>query len=110
MNTQSFMKTKQHMPAALATLASLVLVCFVAAATLGRPTAALAAGANDPTDGNITRLTAGLLEQSQFSHHRLDDALASKFLDRFLDSLDPAHMLFLQSDAREFDLFRARLP
>jgi carboxyl-terminal processing protease len=110
MNTQSFMKAKQLVPAALATLTSLVLACFLTAATLGRTTASLSAGANDPTDGNITRVTAGLLEQSQFSHHRLDDALASKFLDRYLDSLDPAHMMFLQSDAQEFDLFRARLP
>ena len=92
------MKSKLLVPAAIATLASLVLACCVAAA------------ANDPTDGNITRLTAGLLEQSQFSHHRLDDELASKFLDRYLDSLDPAHMLFLQSDAQEFALFRSRLP
>jgi carboxyl-terminal processing protease len=104
------MKAKQLVLPALATLASLVLVCCVTAATLGSPTASLAAAAIDPTDGNITRLTAGLLEQSQFSHHRLDDELASKFLDRYLDSLDPAHMLFLQSDAREFDLFRSRLP
>jgi carboxyl-terminal processing protease len=110
MNSQSFMKSKQAVPAAIATLASLVLACFVTAATLGSPTASLASGTNDPTDGNITRVTAGLLEQSQFSHHRLDDELASKFLDRYLDSLDAAHLLFLQPDAQEFDVFRSRLP
>ncbi len=82
----------------MATLASFLLACFVAV------------GANDPTDGNITRLTAGLLEQSQFSHHQLDDELAARFLNRYLDSLDPTHVLFLQSDAQEFDLFRSRLP
>src|ERR1039458_7286773 len=61
-------------------------------------------------NGNITRITAGLLEHSQFSHHRLDEELAARFLDRYLDSLDPAHLLFLQSDAQEFDTFRSRLP
>jgi hypothetical protein len=51
MNMQSFMKAKQLVPPVLATLASLVLACFVTAATLGSPTASLAAAANDPTDG-----------------------------------------------------------
>lgn len=104
------MKSKQVAPPTSATLASFVLACLVMAATLGNPTASLAADANDPTDGNITRVTAGLLEQSQFSHHQLDDDLASRFLDRYLDSLDPGHLLFLQPDAQEFDLFRSRLP
>jgi carboxyl-terminal processing protease len=110
MNMQSFMKSKQHLPAAMATLVSFVLASVLVGATLGSRTALPLAGAKDPTDGNITRITAGLLEQSQFSHHRLDDELAAKFLDRYLDSLDPAHLLFLQSDAQEFDLLRARLP
>ena len=91
-------------------LASLVLASFVVAAALGNPTTSLAAEGNDPTDRNITRLTVGLLEHSQFSHHQLDDELASRFLDRYLDSLDPARLLFLQSDAQEFDVLRSRLP
>jgi carboxyl-terminal processing protease len=106
---QSFMEYKPLVLPAIATLASLVLACCITAATLGRPTALLAADANDPTDGNITRLTAGLLEHSQFSHHRLDDELAARFLDRYLDSFDPEHLLFLQSDAQEFDAFRSSL-
>jgi carboxyl-terminal processing protease len=105
MNIQSFMKSKQFLPGVSATMASVVLACFVTVAAWASP-----AGANDPTDGNITRLTAGLLEQSQFSHHRLDNELAAKFLDRYLDSLDPGHLVFLQSDVQEFDLFRSHLP
>ncbi len=107
---QSFMKSKLLAPAAIATLASLVLACFVTAASLEHPTALLAAHTNDPTDGNIARLTADLLEHSQFSHHRLDSELASKFLDRYLDSFDPEHLLFLQADAQDFDVFRSSLP
>jgi hypothetical protein len=67
---------------------------------LGSRQALRAAEGKDPTDGNITRVTASLLEHSQFSHHRLDEELAAKFLDRYLDALDPAHMPFLQSDAQ----------
>ena len=103
------MKSKLLVRPAIAALASLVLAGFVTAAALGSRTVSFAAEANDPTDRNITRLTASLLEYSQFSHHRLDDELAAKFLDRYLEALDPAHLLFLQSDAQEFDAFRSRL-
>jgi carboxyl-terminal processing protease len=110
MNMKSLMRSKLLLPAAFATMASLVFTCFVTRAGFGHPMAFPAADPQDPTDGNITRVTASLLEHSQFSHHRLDDELATRFLDRYLDSLDPAHMLFLQSDAQEFDHFRSRLP
>jgi carboxyl-terminal processing protease len=97
------MKSKRLVPPAIAALASLVLACLVTAHSL-------AANVNDPTDRNITRVTAGLLEQSQFSHQRLDDELATKFLARYLDSLDPTHEVFLQSDVQGFDAFRPDLP
>ena len=103
------MKLKLLLRPAIAALVSLVLAGFVTAATLRSGTVSLAADGNDPTDRNITRITADLLEHSQFSHHRLDDELAAKFLDRYLDSLDPAHLLFLQSDVQEFDDFRSHL-
>lgn len=61
------------------------------------------------TDANITRVTAHLLEDSQFSHHPLDNELAAKFLDRYLDALDPSRVLFLQSDIESFAPFRATL-
>ena len=53
-------------------------------------------------EGKVTQLTTQLLEQTQFSHERLDDALASKFLDRYFDSLDGTRELFFQSDVAEF--------
>ncbi|MEO6568906.1 MAG: PDZ domain-containing protein, partial [Opitutaceae bacterium] len=58
------------------------------------------------TEANITRVTTAFLEHSQFAHHPFDNELAGKFLDRYLDALDPAHILFLQSDADEFDAYR----
>ena len=104
------MNSKPLLPRAIAVMAALAVAGCVIAATLGKPTALAGAGGNDPTDANITRLTASLLEHSQFSHHRLDDELAGRFLGRYLDSLDPAHLLFLQSDAQEFNSYRAHLP
>ena len=58
---------------------------------------------NAPTpEGRIAQLTTQLLEEAQYSHQRLDDALAAKFLDRYLDSLDGTHEILFQSDTAEF--------
>jgi carboxyl-terminal processing protease len=94
------------------------LKLFVPLAMLGLAITLMAAGlANRPitfgderaTEANITRVTAGLLAQSQFSHHPLDKELAGKFLDGYLDSLDGDHTLFLQSDLKDFDQLRTTL-
>ena len=61
------------------------------------------------TEANITRLTTGLLEHSQFAHHPLDNQLAGMFLDRYLDSLDGTRSLFTQSDVNDFAAYRATL-
>lgn len=61
------------------------------------------------TDAATTALTSKILESSQFAHQQLDDKLAGKFLDRYLDTLDGAHLLFLQSDLDEFAKFRPSL-
>ncbi len=61
------------------------------------------------TNAEITRLTSKILEKSQFAHHPLDDELAGKFLDRYLDALDGQHMVFLQSDVEGFSRFRSTL-
>jgi carboxyl-terminal processing protease len=61
------------------------------------------------TNAEITRLTSTILEKSQFAHHPLDDELAGKFLDRYFNTLDGQHMLFLQSDVDEFARFKPTL-
>src|SRR5262249_20297524 len=67
-------------------------------ATAGRPGERLDKAA---TDAEITRLTSEKLEKSQFAHHPLDDEPAGNFLDRYLDTLDSNHIMFLQSDVDE---------
>src|SRR6516225_11317084 len=61
------------------------------------------------TNAEITRLTSEILEKSQFAHHPLDNELAGKFLDRYLDTLDGQHMVFLQNDVDEFARFKPTL-
>src|SRR6478752_7745031 len=64
---------------------------------------------NRSASANIVRLTAEILERSQFAHHRLDAELAAKFLDRYLDALDGSHTLFFQTDEDEFSSLRHSL-
>jgi carboxyl-terminal processing protease len=63
----------------------------------------------DPTDANVARIVAELLETYQYSQHPFDQEIASRFLDRYLDSLDYSHMYFLKSDMAEFDAYRTNL-
>src|SRR5215471_20275687 len=81
------------------------LVIAVAGIATTRPTAPLS-GEMESASANIVRLTAEVLERSQFAHHRLDDELAAKFLNRYLDALDGSRTLFFQSDQDEFALLR----
>ena len=61
------------------------------------------------TDAATTVLTLKTLENSQFSHKKLDAALAGKFLERYLESLDGGRSIFLQSDIQEFTAASANL-
>jgi carboxyl-terminal processing protease len=69
-----------------------------------------AAGAGDAaTEANITRVVASVLAESQFAHHPLDEQLAAKLLDRYLETLDADRSLFLQSDVDELAKYRTTL-
>jgi len=62
-----------------------------------------------PTESDITRVTANLLEESQFLQLPLDDEICGRCLDLFADTLDTAHILFLKSDLDAFARLRERL-
>ncbi len=57
----------------------------------------------------IARVTGELMQRSHFSHHPLDAEMSAKFLDRYLDTLDPVHLTFLQSDVQDFEKYRTTL-
>src|SRR6185312_5533012 len=61
------------------------------------------------TEANITRVTTSLLASSQLAHHPLDEQLAGKLLDRYMDALDGTRSLFLRSDVDELAPLRATL-
>ena len=95
------------LPGIRTSLGAIGLVLTLTGAGLGAPTAA--PPPSPQTEANITRLTAGLLESSQFAHHPLDSEFAGKFLDRYLDALDPGHSLLIKADLDEFARYRATL-
>ena len=62
-----------------------------------------------PDEAAISRFTAKVLAQVHYLRQPLNDEISSKFLDRYLETLDGLHMHFLQSDLEEFDQYRTVL-
>ncbi len=62
-----------------------------------------------PDDARIAYVVAGLLEHHHFLQHPLDDEFSAKFLDRYLETLDPQRLHFTQEDLAEFERYRTRL-
>jgi carboxyl-terminal processing protease len=62
-----------------------------------------------PADGRIAFVTAKMLDQLHYSKQSFDASVSGKFFDRYLDTLDPQHMHFLQSDLAFFDIYRTNL-
>jgi carboxyl-terminal processing protease len=62
-----------------------------------------------PNDANIAKITARLLQHTHYLKRPVDDAVASEFLDRYLESLDNLHIYFTQADLEEFKPLRTKL-
>jgi carboxyl-terminal processing protease len=67
------------------------------------------AAAADTNDAAVAQITADRLAAWNYSQHPFDEEISSKFLDRYLDSLDYLHMFFLKSDIDEFEQYRTNL-
>jgi len=62
-----------------------------------------------PSDPRIAYVAARLLEEYHYRQIPLDSELSAKFFDGYIDSLDPRHENFLQTDLAEFAAFRTNL-
>src|SRR3954465_8372228 len=60
-------------------------------------------------DGSIAWVTATMLEKYHYSHQALDRSMSSRFLDRYIEGLDPQHLHFIQSDLDDFEEYRRDL-
>lgn len=59
--------------------------------------------------GNVASITVRALERSHFSRLKFRDEMSAKFLERYLEALDPQRVYFLQSDYDEFAKLKTRL-
>jgi carboxyl-terminal processing protease len=62
-----------------------------------------------PNDGRIAYVTARLMEEYHYSQQPLDEKISEKFFDGYLETLDPQHLHFLQSDIAGFAHYRTHL-
>jgi carboxyl-terminal processing protease len=60
-------------------------------------------------DASIAHTTTKMLKDFHYLHLDFDPALSSKFLDLYINTFDPQHMHFLQSDVAEFEPYRNQL-
>lgn len=58
---------------------------------------------------NVARLTSLILEKSHYRQQPLDDSVAARFLDRYLEVLDNLHLHFIESDIQEFERYKTTL-
>ncbi len=70
------------------------------------PATSLKPGPNDP---RIAHVAARLLEEYHYLQRPLDTELSKRFFDGYIDSLDPRHENFLQSDLAGFEIYRTNL-
>ena len=62
-----------------------------------------------PDDSRIARVAAAILERNHYLQSPFDDSVSSRFLEKYLDALDPAHLVFFQSDLAQFEKWRSKL-
>jgi carboxyl-terminal processing protease len=62
-----------------------------------------------PDDSRIAHVAATILARNHYLQQPFDDSVSSKFLDKYLDALDPAHLVFFQTDLAQFEKWRTKL-
>lgn len=82
-------------------LTILALCLGIVSSTLIKPANAIEM--SEEQAGVISKTTSELLAQLHFSNKSLDASRSNKFLELYLESLDPRRMVFLQ---RDIDLFK----
>ena len=103
--------TRTSIPNRISIIAALAFVFCAGATPQGSFAAAAKKSAKtaDLTEANIARLTGKILERSHYSQHLFDDEISAKFLNKYIEALDGFHLLFLESDLKEFDKYRTVL-
>jgi len=83
-------------------LAALLAVAALPLAVGQEATAPIAAQKPGPNDRQITLAVRNLLEREHFTRRTIDDEIARRWFNTFLEQLDPMKVYFLQSDVDAF--------
>jgi carboxyl-terminal processing protease len=62
-----------------------------------------------PDDRIIAMTTGDMLTKCHYLHLPLDELLSTRFYSNYLNTLDPQHIHFLQTDLDEFDRYRTNM-
>lgn len=89
-------------------LAWLLVVGFIAPALALEGTVKVPL-APQPTQAATAKMVATLLTRYHYTAPQLNDALSAKVFDRYLQTLDPEKLLFLQSDVDAFSAYRTKI-
>jgi carboxyl-terminal processing protease len=92
-----------------AALVSANFVLHAEEATLTKTNAVRKQLAASPDDGEIAYVTARALEQGHYRQHPFDNDYSERFLQTYLEALDPQRLHFTQADLAEFAEYRNTL-
>lgn len=82
---------------------------FAAGALAQAPLVADSALRPDDSQKQATEVILHIIDTYHYKKRPLDDALSSRILDNYLESLDPNRSFFLQSDIAAFETYRTAL-
>ncbi len=90
---------------------SIGFLCLLAVAFSGFAAApeALTLLKPQPQQAQAASMSAQILSRHHYKPEPLDDAMSEKIFDRYLKSLDPERLFFLQSDIDQFAAARTRM-
>jgi carboxyl-terminal processing protease len=63
-------------------------------------------GDTRPVDRQVSRRIASIMSDDHLSARPLDDAMSERAFDQYIKNLDPLKVYFLQSDIKEFSIWR----
>ena len=80
----------------------MVVACLLLSLWASTEAAEQRGPAPGPNDRQITLAVKSYLEREHFLRHPIDDEIAARWFDTFLEALDPQKVYFLQSDVDAF--------
>ena len=89
----------------------IILLSVLSICSFGNALAAQVPKSKPASAGEVaTKLVCELLTRDQLNRQTIDDSFCEKWLGNYVESLDPMHLYFLDSDLSEFEALSGQLP